>query len=259
MRNGFVGLWIVLAAWIIAAPAYAQQIRQPPAKSAAPAPRRDISGVWSGGAFMQLESFAEMTPWAQKYFDGVKPLFGPRAVPVAESTDPLVMCDPLGFPRNVLYELRNVEFAQLKNKVLQLFQYQRIWREIWTDGRKLPTTVGGKTADAPDPRYYGYSIGEWIDDFTFVVHSTGFHEAPWGDEYGHPRSVSAKIEERYHRIDHDTLELTVTIDDPTAYAKPFVAMKQPLHWNPKQEFEEQLCVPSEAADYLSTFKPVADK
>jgi len=257
MKNRFVGLWIALAVFI-AVPAFAQA----PAKTAAPAPRRDLSGVWSGGALMQLESFAEMTTWGQKYFDGVKPLFGPRAVPVADSTDPLVTCDPLGFPRNVLYELRNVEFGQLKNKVVQLFQYQRVWREIWTDGRKLPTTVGGDrsgAADAPDPRYYGYAVGEWIDDYTFVVHSTGFHEAAWGDEYGHPRSVNAKVEERYHRIDHDTLELTVTIDDPKAYTKPFVAMKQQLHWNPKQEFEEQLCVPSEAADYLSTFKPVADQ
>jgi hypothetical protein len=51
----------------------------------------------------------------------------------------------------------------------------------------------------------------------------------------------------------------VTIDDPKAYTKPFVAMKQVLHWNPKQEFEEQLCVPSEAADYLDIFRPAAEQ
>ena len=51
----------------------------------------------------------------------------------------------------------------------------------------------------------------------------------------------------------------MTIDDPKAYTKPFVAMKQVLRWNPKQEFEEQLCVPSEAADYLWIFKAAAEQ
>src|SRR5262249_40217822 len=154
--------------------------------------------------------------------------------------------DPLGFPRSILYETRGVAFEQVPRRTLQLLQYQRIWREIWTDGRKLPTNVGASGADTQDPRYYGYSIGEWADDYTFVVTTTGFNEDAWADELGHPRSQNARIEERYHRIDHDTLEVTVTIDDRKAYTKPFVATKQRFAWAPKQEFEEQLCVPSEA-------------
>jgi hypothetical protein len=51
------------------------------------------------------------------------------------------------------------------------------------------------------------------------------------------------------------LELTVTIDDPKAYTKRFVALKQTYAWNPKQEFEEQLCIPSEALEYRTTFAP----
>jgi hypothetical protein len=223
----------------------------------APAPKRDLNGVWSGGAVMRLEEFPPMTPWGQEQFDAAKPLFGPRALPVAESNHALVTCDPLGFPQNILYELRNMEFQQTGRKMLQLFQYQRVWRDIWTDGRRLPSSVGRDTQDSEDPRFYGYSVGRWVDDYTFVVNSTGFHEKSWANAIGHPRSVDAQIEERYHRINHDTLELTVTIDDPKAYTKPFVAMKQELRLNPKQEFEEQLCVPSEALEYLSTFRPVA--
>ena len=197
-----------------------------------------------------------MTVWGQSLFDDAKPLRGPRAVPVADSNDGLAMCDPLGFPRNVLFEMRGVEFAQTENKMLMLFQYQRLWREIWTDGRSLPTNVGRYTPDSPDPRRYGYSVGRWIDDYTFVVDSTGF-ETGWSDSEGHPRSTDAHIEERYHRIDHDTLEVTVTIDDPEAYTEPFVAMNLVLRWDPDQEFEEQLCVPSEALEYMSTFRPSA--
>ena len=220
-----------------------------------PAPVRDLNGVWNGTAVMDLEPVPEMTDWGQERFDAAKPFRGPRAVAVSESNDDFRMCDPLGFPRNIFYELRGVEFLEAPKKMLMLFQYGRIWREIWTDGRELPTNVGTYETGAPDPAYLGYAVGRWEDDHTFVVNSTGFHEAPWSDPEGHPRSASARIEERYRRSDHDTLEVTVTIDDPVAYTEPFVAMNQVLSWDPDQEFEEQFCIPSEAIEYMSTFAP----
>ena len=249
-------LYCLLMLCVCASP-YAQEPAAPTGPKA-PAPRKDLNGVWSGGAVMRLEAFPPMTPWGQKYFDEAKPLFGPRALPVAESNHGLVTCDPLGFPQNVMYELRQMEFQETRNKMLQLFQYQRVFREIWTDGRKLPASVGRDTADSVDPRHYGYSIGSWVDDYTFVIQSTGFNEKSWANALGYPRSTDARIEERYRRIDRDTLELTVTIDDPKAYTKPFVAMRQQLRLSPKQEYDEQLCIPSEALEYLSIFKPVAE-
>jgi hypothetical protein len=196
-----------------------------------------------------------MTPWGQAFFDAAKPLQGPRALPIARTNDPLVTCDPMGFPRSILFETRGLAFEHVPRRTLELFQYQRVWREIWTDGRKLPTNVGAEGDDTLDPRYYGYSVGEWVDDYTFVVNTTGFNEDVWADELGHPRSMHARVEERYHRVDHDTLQLTVTIDDPKSYTMPFVAMRQTLTWAPKQEFEEQLCIPSEALEYRETFRP----
>jgi hypothetical protein len=44
---------------------------------------------------------------------------------------------------------------------LTLYEYQRVWRVIWTDGRDLPKD--------PDTSLYGYSVGTWVDDNTFVV------------------------------------------------------------------------------------------
>ena len=240
--------------------AHAQRPIEPPSPAkgpSAPAPRRDISGVWSGAAAMRLEPFPPMTPEGQQVFNETKPLFGPRAVPVAESNHGLVTCDPWAFPRTCCTQMRQIEFQQTGSKMLQLFQYQRTFREIWTDGRKLPASVGGDSAGSVDPRWYGYSIGSWADDYTFVVNTTGFNEKSWATAQGNPRSMDARIEERYRRIDRDTLEVTVTIDDAKTYTKPFVAMRHQLRLSPKQEFDEQLCVPSEALEYLSTFKPVA--
>ncbi len=87
------------------------------------------------------------------------------------------MCDPLGFPRNMVFELRGIAFATMPDRILVLNQYQRAWREIWMDGRELPKNVGGTAKDAPDPRYYGYSAGHWEGDNTLVVETTGWKPA----------------------------------------------------------------------------------
>ena len=232
-----------------------QRVTSSPATSptapAGPAPKRDISGVWLGpGPAPELEPTAPMTPRGQALFDASKPMYGDRAVLVADSNDPLVTCDPLGFPRSVLHELRGMEFIQTPAKTLHLLQYQRVFREIWTDGRALPTEVGGASATSLDPRWYGYSVGRWADDFTFVIDTVGAPETTWGDEYGHPHGLGGRVEERYRRVNADTLEQTVTITDPEMYTKPFVASRQILKRG--KELEEQLCVPSEALSYLET-------
>jgi hypothetical protein len=57
------------------------------------------------------------------------------------------------------------------------------------------------------------------------------------------------VEERYTRVSHDTLDLTITVDDPKIYTKPFVLATNRYKWIPNQEDEEQMCVPSEAIEY----------
>lgn len=219
-------------------------------KPSAPAPVKDINGVWAGVAAPRVNPPPPMTPAGQAAFKEHKPFFGPMPVPVAESNDPMIHCDPIGFPRDVLFEIRGIKFVQLPAETLQLMQYQRTWREIWTDGRALPSGVGGDAPNAPDPRYYGYSIGHWDGDYTFVINTNGMDERTWLDENGHVKSADAKVEERYNRLDHDTLEYTVTVDDPKMYTQPYNALKFDLKWNPKQEFEEQLCIPTEMDNYM---------
>jgi hypothetical protein len=38
---------------------------------------------------------------------------------------------------------------------------------------------------------------------------------------GYPHSMDAHVTERYIRPDHNDLQLTITVDDPTIYSKPF--------------------------------------
>jgi hypothetical protein len=267
MRRRFgslmLGLGMVMTA---AAPALAQNAQPASAQKAAktpaaPAARHDITGTWMGIPNSMISNVSAMTAWGQEQFDANKPFNAgaKNMVPVEQSNDPFVKCDPMGFPRAIFFETRGIEFDALPNKMLELFQYQKIWREIWTDGRALPTNAGGSDLNAPDPRWYGYSIGHWDGDTTFVTETVGMDERTWLDALGHPHSVDLKVGERYRRVDHDNLEVTVTIDDPKAYVKPFTTKPWILKWNPKGELDEQMCVPSEAQAYFDTIAGPASK
>jgi len=57
---------------------------------------------------------------------------------------------------------RPVEFIQIKDRMLQFFEWTRALREIWTNGTELPKD--------PDPKWFGIAVGKWEGD-TFVVDS----------------------------------------------------------------------------------------
>jgi hypothetical protein len=155
----------------------------------------------------------------------------------------------MGFPRSSLNEIRAVMFAQMPDRVLEVYQYSRLWREILTDGSPLPTNVG--QPGGADQRWYGYSVGHWQGDNVFVVDSTGSDDRSWLDKEGHPHSVNAAIHETYERTGHNLMTNTITITDPAVYTKPFEISKIQYIWIPDQKFEEQICVPSEMIAYRS--------
>jgi hypothetical protein len=214
--------------------------------SGGPAPRRDLAGFWAGPSSARINEVPPMTPWGEEQFATRK---NHGQFSEADSNDPLKVCDPMGFPRNMLNLIRGIGFAQMPDRMILMSQYDRTWREIWTDGRALPKDVGGTADDSPDPLWYGYSVGHWEGDYTFVVDSTGSDERSWMDQVGHPHSVNIKVQERYTRVDHNTMEMTVTIDDPKTYTKPFTITKATFKWLPKQQVREEICVPSVMLEY----------
>ena len=250
---------VILACAAIGVSAIVLTADQQGGGASAAIPKRDISGVWLGAsAVPPLEPTAPMTPRGQALFNATKPTYGPRAVPVVETNDPLSTCDPLGFPRIITHETRGMEFIQTPTKVIELLLFQRVWRDIWTDGRPLPKDVGGTSPNSPDVRRYGYSIGRWEDDFTFLVTTTGAMETSWGSQHGHPHGLHAVVEERYRRTAPGLLETIVAINDPEMYQRPFVAIKQVFKRG--TELDEQLCVPSEMQQYIELLgKPAGQK
>jgi hypothetical protein len=216
-----------------------------------PAPVRDIAGIWdAGGAGIGARGMptSPLTPEGDVVSKTHHSGDGARMVPADQINDPLsTMADPAGFPRDLLFELRPFEVVQMPNKVLMLYMFEKRWRVIWTDGRELPND--------PDPRWYGYSVGHWEDDYTFVVNSNGTDDRTWLDNAGNPHSSEMKVEERYHRANQNTLELTVTIDDPKFYTKPWIGRdKLKLTLLPSNtDFMEMIPSATEAASVRSIY------
>lgn len=159
-------------------------------------------------------------------------------------------CDPFGVPQNMVEEIRGLTIATTPTRTFLLLQYMDLWREIWTDGRTLPTNVGGRGKDTLDPKYNGYSVGRWEDDYTFVVDTTGLAPQAWATKSGYPHSVEAKVQERFHRSTKHDLSLTITMDDPKLYTKPFSIGETHFRWVPNQMIDDFTCIPSEQQLYL---------
>ena len=254
----------VLVALIICAPlSPAQTAPAQASKGAAPspAPRHDISGTWApargpgdgiggrGARDMPEDGKPEhqlpYTPLALEKMKSYRPGNGTREVVPSEIGDPAVIyCDPQGMPRQDLYQFRQTQILQTDLKVVVLYEYEKIWRVIWADGRELPKKI-------EEPRWYGYSVGKWADDYTFVAETTGVDERTWLDKGGRPHSDALHVEERFHRVHHDLLELTVTIDDPKMYTKTWVALnKFPMKLLPPDyDVREHMCSVSEYMEY----------
>jgi hypothetical protein len=230
----------------------------PPAggQKPSPPPPRDISGIWDpgDGGIQALgasampddgrpEHHVSYTPGGLKAWKETKPSNGTRSFLPAETNDPIIAGDPQGFPREDLYELLTTQILQTPLRTVVLYEFGKIWRVIWTDGRDFPKD--------PEPRWYGYSVGKWVDDSTLVVQTWGIDERSWLDHVGRPHSADLRVEERFHRVDQDDLELTVTINDPQMYEKPWVALDK-LSFSlqaPTFDVREMIWSPSEFAAY----------
>ena len=193
------------------------------------------------------EREAQFTPAGKAMFDANLPGYGPRAQ--MRRNDPMGRCEPLGLPRHLNAEIipphATFEIVESPGRLLQFFEYRHDWREIWMDGRALPAL------DETFPKWNGYSVGRWEGD-TLVVESIGFDERTWLDKLGYPHSESMRLEERYRRVDAETLELTMTVTDPVVYAEPLVSDRKIFRLNraKRDGWDEQIyCVPAEEMTY----------
>ena len=131
---------------------------------------------------------------------------------VARAESPSVRCVPQSIPRTDLMSYAPFKMIQTPDQITVLYELDNTFRQIHTDGRTLPVD--------PQPTWGGYSVGRWDGD-TLVVDIAGFNDQGWLDSMGHPRSEKLHLQERFHRRDFGHMDLTITVDDPVMYTKPF--------------------------------------
>src|SRR5688572_2330920 len=123
---------------------------------------RDLSGYWLRNT-VRPKDHPPMTPRGIEMMKGRVPDDDTRLP--SDSNDPMYKCNPQGFPRLVWEENEPVEIIMTPSRILQLFQWERRPREIWLDGRQLPS---GETLENIGPNWYGHSVGRWEGN-TLVV------------------------------------------------------------------------------------------
>ncbi len=241
--------------WLSAAalPAAAQWKTVPrPVDLNAPAPRTfdghpDFSGIWKPednrkcppagcNDMVVSQEFVDIgwgvkgglpyQPWAAKLTQ--------ERMALNRITDPNSQCLPNGIVR--------MHTAPLYRKMIQtpallviLNERNMFYRQIYLDGRALQPD--------PQPTWNGYSTARWEDD-ALVVQSNGFRDGLWLDSNGSPMTDAAKITERFRRPNVGTFEITLTVDDPKAYTKPWTTtLKQVLVTD--SELIDYVCVENE--------------
>ena len=189
----------------------------------APAPKQadgkpDLAGVWLGdnwnpaGRRPALPGgrgvpVSKMLPAAKAEFD--------RRTQSNMIDDPKVRCMPNGVP-HANTEPYPFEIVHSAEKTLILYEMYYLRRQVFTDGRTLPSNPQEFT-----PTWMGYSVGNWAGD-EFVVKTTGFNSKVWGISMSaHPSSDMLKVEERFKRVDFGHMDLVVTVEDPKTYETPW--------------------------------------
>jgi hypothetical protein len=148
---------------------------------------------------------------------------------------PSTRCVPQGIPRGDLDNYLPFKIIQAPGVIAVLYEESYAYRQIYTDGRKLPVD--------PQPSWMGYSVGHWEGD-ALVVDANGFNDEGWLDAMGHPQSEELRIRERFHRRDFGHLDIELTIDDPRMYTKPFT-VKATEVLIPDSDVLEYVCTENE--------------
>jgi hypothetical protein len=212
----------------------------------------DLSGIWqvqaeprgAGGLFGLGESPNS------RYFRDILSDFPPDARPLTPegaellrkhtqpgAFNPTVNCLPDGVPHGDLLP-EPFKIIHSPGVIVMLYEVETTFRQIFTDGRKLPVE--------PSPAWQGYSVGRWEGD-TLVSDTAGFNDRGWLDARGTGHSEEMRVEERFRRRDYGHLDLTITITDPKIFTRPirFSVVEELL---PDTDLFEHYCLENEKDD-----------
>jgi hypothetical protein len=140
--------------------------------------------------------------------------------------DPEAHCHIPGVPREIEQPTSLFPFLIIQDEknIALLFEYTHDVRIIPEDG-------------SPHPKHYwawdGDSRGHWEGD-TLIVDVANFNGRTWLDMEGNFVDENEHVVERYTMTDHDTIQYSARVEDPTVFTKPWT-MYLTLTRNPAKE------------------------
>ena len=193
----------------------------------------DLQGAWSGPggdgfSYLEDHEYVDITTPAQETFvsdppDGRVPytawglakrneiLAGLGRGWPGESGERLYS-NPGSFCLNYMPAFSQSELEIIQAPGLVIMVGAEGFNVIPTDGRP-PMSDNAKF-------WFGVSRGRWEGD-TLVVEVTNLNGLGWFDSTGIYYTENTRMTERWTRIDADTIDFEVTIEDPTVYTRPW--------------------------------------
>ena len=168
----------------------------------------DFNGLWAGGARNIGELMEEMgqpipfTDLGRERWENVDLALNPNGY-----------CLPPG-PSRAITGPSPFLIVQSQDVIAFLHENHGMYRPIYMDGRGHPEDI------LDYPQFRGHSIGSWEGD-TLVVDTIAINERTWLDSYGLEHSLGLRLVERFRLTDPDTLEYSVTFEDPEFYREPW--------------------------------------
>jgi hypothetical protein len=201
--------------------------KKPPAPPSGPTPHTpegtvDLSGVWVISGSPNLPSDPSYQPAAKQIYDQRKANKG--------KDDPESICLPDGAVRITALPSKIVQGPKMI--VLLSEGNTHSYRRFFLDGR-------AHNLDLDPNTYTGDSTGKWEGD-TLVVDTIGFNDKTWLDATGKPHSEDLHVTERFRRPDLGHLNVQLTLDDKTAFTKPYT-FDRVFTLAPGWELQEYVC------------------
>jgi hypothetical protein len=201
----------------------------------APAPktaagRPDLSGIYQSSYRYFANLAADLGLDQVPMTDEAKKIHAARVTGLLGYEEPDAHCLPQGVPK---INSAPVPFRIVQTDTLVVLVYEafNLWRQVHLDGRDW--------ADDLNPSWMGYSKGRWDGD-ALVVETRGLNGKQWLDHGGLPASDKLTVIERFRRPTFGSLEIDVTINDPTYYTRPWTATTK-LRLMPDTELFEFIC------------------
>lgn len=181
-----------------------------PAPGLAQSTTPDLNGLWDGA--MNTSNLVQAMKARGKEVP-FTPYGADRYKKIDMAQNPNGFCLPPG-PSRAITGPSPFQIVQSPGAVAILFENHFIYRLIYTDGTKHPEDIQDY------PAFMGHSIGRWEGD-ALVVDTVGMNDRTWLDSNGMEHSDKLHLTERFRKIDPDSIQYTVTYDDPVFFTEPW--------------------------------------